>query len=114
MKKQQGIRYNKGKLRWRNIPMFLIRPLVEVGQMGEGKYGTFNFLKGFPVLDTLDSLHRHLDMLEDPTQSDYDEESRLHHAYHIAWNSLIIGYTLITRPDLDNRYGTSKNKRKKK
>lgn len=99
-----GRRYNNGKLRWRNFPKFLIRPLIEVGQFGESKYDTFNFLKGLPVLDTLDSMNRHLDKFEDPEQSDYDEESGCHHLAHVAWNALVALYMIKKRPDLDDRY----------
>ena len=99
-----GNRFNKGKLRWRNIPMFLVRPLVKVGQFGEEKYGTYNFLKGLPVLDTVDSLHRHLDAFLDPNESDYDEESGCHHLAHLAWNSLVALYHLKNRPELDDRF----------
>ena len=73
MSKDVGDRDNGGKLRWRNIPMWLFRPLIEVGQFGEKKYSTYNFLKGLPLNDTLDSLKRHLDKFEDPTLSDYDD-----------------------------------------
>ena len=41
--KKLGKRYNKGKLRWRNVPLFLLRPIIEVGQFGELKYDTFNY-----------------------------------------------------------------------
>lgn len=99
-----GKRYNSGKLRWRNIPQFLIRDMVEVGQFGEKKYGTYNFLNGLPVNDTLDSLYRHLDAATDPNQSDYDEESGLHHLAHVAWNALVALYHIKTRSDLDDRY----------
>lgn len=98
-----GLRYNNGKLRWRNIPRFLIRGLVQVGQFGEEKYDTFNFLKGLPVSDTLDSLERHLDAVTDPQQSDYDEESKVHHLYHVAWNALVAAYMIENREDLDDR-----------
>jgi hypothetical protein len=94
--------------------MFLVRPLIKVGMMGEEKYGTFNFLKGLPVLDTMDSLKRHLDQLEDPNESDLDKESGLNHAYHIAWNALVLGYIIETRPDLDDRYKNPKSKKKRK
>lgn len=99
-----GKRHNKGKLRWRNIPLFLVRPLVKVGQMGEVKYGTYNFLNGLPVSDTIDSMMRHLDAFLDPEQSDYDDESGLHHCSHIAWNALVVLYHLETRPELDDRW----------
>jgi len=106
-----GKRYNKNKLRWRNFPRFLVRPLIEVGQFGETKYNTFNFLKGLPALDTLDSLERHLDKFLDPNQPDIDEESGCHHLAHVAWNALVALYMIKTRPDLDDRY---KNKSEKK
>lgn len=99
-----GKRFNKGKLRWRNFPRFLVRPLIRVGQFGESKYTTFNFLKGLPTLDTLDSLERHLDKFLDPNQPDVDEESGCHHLAHVAWNALVALYMLETRPDLDDRY----------
>jgi hypothetical protein len=103
-KKPKGERYNSNKLRWRNFPSFLIRPLIEVAHFGETKYATFNFLKGLTVLDSLDSLHRHLDQVEDPNLSDIDEESKCHHLAHIAWNALVALYMIKTRPDLDDRY----------
>lgn len=104
-----GFRDNKNKLRWRNFPRFLMRPLIEVGQFGEKKYTTFNFLKGLKVLDSLDSMDRHWDKLSDPTMSDYDEESGCHHLAHIAWNALVALYNIETRKDLDDRYKGEKN-----
>lgn len=106
-----GERKNANKLRWRNLPMFLIRPMVEVGAKAEkhegnpeGKYETFNFLKGLRALDTIDSLKRHLDKFEDPTEPDIDEESKCHHLAHIAWNALVLLYMIKTRPELDDRW----------
>jgi hypothetical protein len=78
--------------------------MIQVGHFGEGKYTTFNFLKGLPLNDTMDSLKRHLDKFEDPSQPDIDEESGCHHLAHIAWNSLVALYHITTRPELDDRY----------
>lgn len=109
--KQLGTRYNKGKLRWRNFPMFLMRPLAEVGHAAEkhpdnpkGKYETFNFLNGLSVLDNMDAMMRHYDKFIDPSQSDYDEETQLHHLACVAWNALVALYFINTRPELDDRY----------
>ena len=102
--KKIGKRYNKGKLRWRNVPMFLFRSIIEVGQFGETKYDTFNFLKGLPINDIMDSMKRHLDKFEDPNISDIDDESKCHHLAHVAWNALVALYVLKTRPELDDRY----------
>ena len=98
-----GIRHNEGKLRWRNAPMFLMRGLVEVGAMGEDEYGTYNYLKGLSVSDTLDSAFRHLDAATDPMQSDFDIKSKLHHLKHAAWNALVAAWMIENRPDLDDR-----------
>jgi hypothetical protein len=97
-------RHNNGKLRWRNIPHFMLKGLVEVGQFGEKKYSTFNFLKGMPVSDVLDALLRHVEKLESPFEADIDAESGKNHAYHIAWNALYIAYLLEHKSEFDDRY----------
>lgn len=102
--KKTGNRFNKGKLRWRNVPMFLMEPLIEVGQQGEEKYGTYNFLAGLSINDTLDSMKRHLMKYESPYYPDEDEESKVNHLAHIAWNALVALHMHKTRPDLDDRY----------
>lgn len=104
MSKKIGNRFNSDKLRWRNFPLFLIRPLIDVGQQGETKYGTYNFLKGQSVRNCMDSMMRHYDAFEDPEQNDNDEESKISHLAHVAWNALVALYMIKTRPDLDDRY----------
>jgi len=122
-KPNKGLRYNDNKLRWRNFPLFLIRPLIEVAHYGETKYKTFNFLKGMTTLDSIDCLMRHLDDFLDPTKSDYDLDkevdgetvkgSQKHHLAHVAWNALVCLYMIIFRPDLDDRWkGPEDDKRK--
>lgn len=105
-KKKQilGTRLNDSKLRWRNFPMFLIRPLIEVAHFGETKYETFNFLDGQTVLNCMDSMKRHLDKFEDPSFTDEDDESKVSHLAHIAWNALVALYMMKTRPELDDRF----------
>ena len=100
---KKGKRFNKGKLRYRNFPLFLIKPLIDVGQFGETKYGTYNFLKGLAVNDSLDSLKRHLEAVDDPRQDDIDPESSCHHLAHVAWNALVCLYMLTYRKELDDR-----------
>lgn len=122
-KPKVGLRFNTGKLRWRNVPMFLLKPLMEVGHMGELKYETFNFLNGMYANDLMDSNKRHAEKLENPKELDYDfdpeckgcqkqkckNHSGLHHAAHMAWNSLVLAYMLVERPDLDDRHKTQVN-----
>jgi len=99
-----GNRFNKGKLRWRNFPTWLIEDLIRIGESGEAKYGTFNFLAGLSTLDTLDSLHRHLNSFESPYASDFDDESKINHLYHVAWNAIVAAHMIKIRPDLDDRF----------
>lgn len=106
-----GTRLNAGKPRWRNFPMFLMEPVIRVGSFAEkregnpnGKYETFNYLKGMYVNDCMDSLKRHLMKFESPYHSDVDEETAESHLAHIAWNALVALHMLQTRPELDDRY----------
>lgn len=101
-------RKNEGKLRWRNFPLFLIRPLAEVAQFGEGKYAMYNFLKGGSQNQYLDCIKRHLDAYEDPKQDDLDPESRISHLAHVAWNALVAIYMLENHPELDDRFKLNK------
>jgi hypothetical protein len=102
--KELASRDDSQKLRWRNFPLFLIRPLAQVAQHGEGKYDMYNFLKGGSQNQYLDCIKRHLDSYEDPTQDDLDLESRANHLAHVAWNALVAIYMLENFPELDDRF----------
>ena len=97
-------RFNTGKLRWRNMPMFLLKPLMEVAQYGEGKYDMFNYLKGGEQNQYLDCIKRHLEQYESPYEDDKDAESRVSHLAHVAWNALVAIHMLEKFPELDDRY----------
>lgn len=102
--KKTGSRDNQEKLRWRNFPLFLVEPLIEVGHFGEKKYKTFNFLDGLGMNDTLDCMKRHLMKFESPYWPDIDEESKCNHLAHVAWNALVALHMLKARTDLDDRW----------
>lgn len=108
MEKKLADRLNQDKLRWRNFPMFMMRPLAQVAQYGEGKYSMYNFLKGGSQNQYLDCIKRHLDAYEDPTQDDLDPESRVSHLAHVAWNALVAIYMLEIHPELDDRFNIDK------
>lgn len=97
-------RFDSGKLRWRNFPMFLLKPLMEVAQYGEGKYDAYNFLKGGSQNQYLDCIKRHLTSYEDPFEDDNDNESKVNHLAHVAWNALVAIYMLEKHPELDDRF----------
>ncbi len=104
--KKEGLalRYNQDKVRWQNVPLWLLEPVIKVGCYGEKKYDTFNFLKGFPVNELMDSIKRHLKSLESPFESDIDKESGESHAACVAWNAIALAYVLTYKPELDNRW----------
>jgi len=104
MENKLAERKNIGKLRWHNFPMFLIRPLIQVADYGADKYATFNYLKGAPISQYMDSLKRHLDSFEDPSQADKDSESQINHLAHVAWNALVAIHMLQAKPELDDRW----------
>ena len=102
--KKKALRYNTGKLRWQNVPLYLFEDVIKVGEFGEKKYNTFNYMKGFPMNELLDSLKRHLVAFENPHKSDEDPESGVSHLASVAWNAVVALNQMKTRPDLDNRY----------
>jgi len=108
MENKLADRYSDGKIRWRNFPLFLIRPLAQVAQYGEGKYNIYNFLKGGYQNQYLDCIKRHLDSYEDPKQDDLDPESGISHLSHVAWNCLVAIYMLENFPELDDRFKIKK------
>lgn len=97
-------RYNQDKLQWHHVPLFLLEPLMRVGHYGGQKYDDFNYFKGAPQSQYLDSLKRHLCSYESPFESDVDPESQINHLAHVAWNALVAIHMLKHRPDLDDRY----------
>ena len=102
-------RKDNNKLRWRNFPMFLLKPLIEVAQFGEGKYSMYNFLKGGNQNQYLDSIKRHLEKYESPFENDLDDESKINHLSHLAWNALVAIYMLEHFPELDDRFKIKKD-----
>lgn len=113
-KKKVGKRFNQSKLRYRNFPLWLSNPAVEVGHFGESKYDSYNFLSGLYVADCLESAYRHLEKVDNPNESDFDEESKCHHLAHLAWNALVALYMIKNHPELDNRYKVLKKKKPRK
>ena len=102
---------NDKKTRWRNFPLWLMEGLIDVAQMGEGKYGLYDFLeKDYTVNDHLDALKRHLMKFESPKHSDLDHESNKLHLYHIAWRALVAAYVMENKPQLDDRFKCEEKK----
>lgn len=101
IKKEQGQRFNDGKLRYDLLEPYAIEQLVKIFTMGSKKYAPNNWLKGLPWMDVVASLERHL--AEFKKGDDFDKESQLLHMAHVAWNAMAIVSYYKHRPEFDNR-----------
>jgi hypothetical protein len=84
-KKEEGLRFNEGKIRYDLMHPFAKEQLAKVFTMGSIKYAERNWEKGMKWSKILASLHRHLEAIE--RGEDYDQESGLLHAAHVEWNA---------------------------
>ena len=99
--KEQGLRFNDGKLRYDLLEPYAVEQLAKIFTMGAKKYAPNNWLKGMPWMDVIASLERHL--AEFKKGVDFDEESKLLHMAHVAWNAMAIVSYYKHRPEFDNR-----------
>jgi hypothetical protein len=94
-------RLNAGKTRFDLLEPFAIEQLAKVFTAGAAKYADHNWLKGDGLKWSayLSSLHRHLNAFEQGV--DYDEETKLLHMAHVAWNAmaLVSGTKLFPKND---------------
>lgn len=98
---QRGLRYNDDKVRYDLLEPYAIQKLAEVFTTGAKKYADHNWLKGLKWSNITSSLKRHLAAYEQG--EDYDKESSLLHASHIAWNAMALLSHYKYHPDLDDR-----------
>lgn len=101
VKKEQGLRFNEGKLRYDLLEPYAVEQLVKIFTRGAQKYAPNNWLKGLPWMDVVASLERHL--AEFKKGVDFDEETKLLHMAHVAWNAMAIVSYYKHRPEFDNR-----------
>lgn len=81
----KGLRYNSGKLRYDLIHPWAHEQLAKVLTLGANKYAERNWEKGMSWSNVIASLKRHLAAIE--SGEDYDIESGLLHAAHVACNA---------------------------
>ncbi len=99
--KEAGLRFNEGKLRYDLLEPYAIEQLTKIFTMGAQKYAPHNWLKGIPWMSMVASLERHL--AEFKKGVDFDEESKLLHMAHVAWNAMAIVSYYKHRPEFDDR-----------
>lgn len=96
-----AIRFNEGKVQWSLMDMDALEPMIRVLEFGAKKYSKYNWKKGLPVTQILDSLLRHIQAIM--RKEDIDEESKLPHVGHILANAMFLSYTLKNKPEMDDR-----------
>lgn len=96
-----GARANAGKPRYDLIPADALRALAWVYTLGAIKYDDRNWERGLSWSDTLSSLMRHAEAIK--AGEDYDAETRLPHAAHIAWNGMALTSMLLRGIGVDDR-----------
>lgn len=105
-----GVKDDSGK-----VDLSLVSPVLQEGvarcmMLGAEKYGRHNYLSGFKYTRLLASLKRHLLSVE--RGEDYDEESGLHHLFHVAANVQMLVDNLDNETLEDDRYITKGKLRK--
>lgn len=99
--KEQGLRFNEGKLRYDLFEPFAMKQLAAVFTKGAEKYALRNWEKGMSWSTVLASLERHKEAFKNG--EDYDPETGCLHTAHIAWNALaLVSYYKIA-PQYDDR-----------
>jgi len=101
MSKDLGLRYNEGKNRMDLLEPYAIEQLAKVFTIGANKYEPGNWLKGMKWSKVVASLKRHLNSFEQGV--DYDDETHLLHAAHIAWNAMALVSYYKHYPQGDDR-----------
>lgn len=97
-----GVRENKGKLKWSLVSWRALEPMVRVLMFGAQKYDDHNWKKGLSYVEITESLQRHLNAFIDG--EDDDPESTLAHVGHILCNAMFLSYMFLFRKDKDDRY----------
>jgi len=101
LEEQAGLRFNKGKIRYDLLEPFAVEQLAKIFTKGAEKYAPHNWLKGLPWMSVVASLERHL--AEFKKGVDYDDETKLLHMAHVAWNAMAIVSYYKHRPEFDDR-----------
>lgn len=99
--RQQGKRFNEGKLRYDLVHPVAEKGLVKVLTKGSDKYGPKNWQIGMSWSKVIASLKRHLAAIENG--EDYDLETGELHADHLQCNAHFLSAYYKIAPQFDDR-----------
>ena len=108
--KQEGLRFNEGKLRYDLVNTFAHEEMVKVLTFGAKKYSERNWEKGMAWSKIISSLKRHLAAIE--KGEDVDLETGELHAAHLACNAHFLTAYYKLYPQGDDRPHAYLNKPK--
>ena len=97
----KGLRFNQGKLRFDLVHPFAHEQMVKVLTKGAEKYTERNWEKGMTWSNVIASLKRHLQAIE--SGEDFDPETGLLHAAHVACNAHFLTAYYKIYPQGDDR-----------
>jgi len=101
LSEDKALRYDSNKIRHELIPAHALNELAKVYTMGAEKYAPNNWRKGMKWSRVIASLKRHLNYIEQGI--DFDDESKLLHASHVAWNAITLLEYYKIYPQGDDR-----------
>ena len=104
---EQADRFNEGKCRLGMIPLDCHKWEANGFAFGAAKYAPFNWRRGLPITEQMDSLLRHLNAFFNEYE-DIDPESGVHHLGLAQCNLSMMVNTLINHPELDDRFKIEK------
>lgn len=99
--KEEGLRYNEGKLRYDLVHPFAHKEMVKVLTAGAIKYAPRNWEKGMKWSSVIASLERHLAAIK--AGEDYDKETGMLHSSHLACNAHFLTAYYQIYPEGDDR-----------
>lgn len=101
LSKGEGLRYNKGKARYDLVQPWAHEQMVKVLTTGAQKYAERNWERGMKWSNVISSLKRHVAAIE--SGEDYDQETGLLHAAHVACNAHFLTAYYKIYPQGDDR-----------
>lgn len=86
----QGLRYNEGKPKLSLVSFLALTGLARVLEFGANKYSAWNWVKGMPLDQVLDSTLRHIAAIQ--RGEELDAESGLPHIDHVQCNTMFLSH----------------------
>ena len=101
IEKEQGAKYDEGKLRYDLIPAYPMQEVARVYTIGT-KYGDWNWAQGIKYSRIIGAIFRHLyAWLSGET---YDKADGQHHLASAIWGCMTLIQYEKSRPEFDDRH----------